>query len=140
MSRRSRLNLSGIPGILFSAATTALPVFLPRTITGSILTGWPSRKKVKRSGTLWEGRFRSCLAQSDDYVLACYRYIELNPVRAERVRHPREYRWSSYRANAEGKMDELVSPHEEYRRLGREPTGPARGVSGAVQGASGLKR
>jgi putative transposase len=50
--------------------------------------------------------------QSDDYVLACYRYIELNPVRAERVRHPREYRWSSYRANAEGKVDELVSPHK----------------------------
>jgi putative transposase len=78
-------------------------------------------RTYKRSGTLWEGRFRSCLAQAEDYVLACYRYIELNPVRAERVRHPREYRWSSYRANAEGKVDELVSPHEEYRRLGRDP-------------------
>ena len=51
-------------------------------------------RAYKRSGTLWEGRFRSCLAQSEDYVLACYRYIELNPVRAGIVRHPREYRWS----------------------------------------------
>jgi putative transposase len=80
-------------------------------------------RTYKRSGTLWEGRFRSCLAQSDDYVLACCRYIELNPVRAGIVRHPREYRWNSYRVNAEGKMDELVSPHEEYRRLGRDPRG-----------------
>jgi putative transposase len=77
-------------------------------------------RTYKRSGTLWEGRFRSCLAQSEDYVLACYRYIELNPVRAGIVRHPREYRWSSYRANAEGKADELVSPHEQYLRMGRE--------------------
>src|SRR5918999_1325618 len=75
----------------------------------------------ERTGTLWEGRFRSCLVQSAHYVLACYRYIEMNPVRAEMVRHPREYRWSSYRANAEGKVDERVSPHEEYRLLGRDP-------------------
>ena len=73
----------------------------------------------RRSGTLWEGRFRSCLTQSEDYVLACYRYIELNPVRAGMVRHPREYRWSSYAANALGKADPLLSAHEEYRRLGR---------------------
>src|SRR4051812_23176241 len=51
-----------------------------------------------RSGTLWEGRFRSCLTQSEDYLLACQRYIELNPVRAGMVRHPRDYRWSSYHA------------------------------------------
>ncbi|VAX00309.1 Transposase and inactivated derivatives [hydrothermal vent metagenome] len=48
-------------------------------------------RTYRRSGTLWEGRFRSCLAQSEDYVLACYRYIELNPVRADIVNHPREY-------------------------------------------------
>ena len=59
----------------------------------------------RRSGTLWEGRFRSCLTQTDDYVLACYRYIELNPVRAAMVRHPRDYRWSSYPANADGKQE-----------------------------------
>ena len=67
------------------------------------------------------GSFRSCLAQSEDYVLGCYRYIELNSVRAGIVRHPREYRWRSYRANAEAKAEELVTPHEEYLRLGRDP-------------------
>lgn len=76
-------------------------------------------RTYRRSGTLWEGRFRSCLAQSEDYVLTCYRYIELNPVRADMVRHPRDYRWSSYRANAEGLTDPVVTPHDEYRRLGR---------------------
>ncbi len=78
-------------------------------------------RSYKRSGTLWEGRFRSCLTQSEDDVLACYRYIELNPVRAGMVRHPREYRWSSYRGNAEAKTDALLNPHEQYLRLGREP-------------------
>jgi putative transposase len=76
-------------------------------------------RSYRRSGTLWEGRFRSCLAQSEDYVLSCYRYIELNPVRAEMVRHPREYPWSSHRANAEGLNDPLITPHEQYRSLGR---------------------
>ncbi len=71
----------------------------------------------RRSGTLWEGRFRSCLAQSEHYVLACYRYIELNPVRANMVSHPKEYRWSSYRANAEGLADALLKPHPEYLRM-----------------------
>lgn len=72
-----------------------------------------------RSGTLWEGRFRSCLTQTEDYVLACYRYIELNPVRAGMVTHPRHYRWSSYAANGEGKASDLITPHEQYLRLGR---------------------
>ena len=76
-------------------------------------------RTYRRSGTLWEGRFRSCLAQAEDYVLACYRYIELNPVRADMVRHPREYRWSSYRANAEGRSNKLIQPHDMYKRLGR---------------------
>ncbi len=71
-----------------------------------------------RSGTLWEGRFRSCLVQSEEYVLACYRYIELNPVRAGLVSTPADYRWSSYRANAQGTGNALVTPHEEYLRLG----------------------
>ena len=47
----------------------------------------------RRSGTLWEGRFRSCLVQERNYVLACYRYIEMNPVRAGMATHPAEYRW-----------------------------------------------
>lgn len=71
-----------------------------------------------RSGTLWEGRFRSCIAQGGDYVLGCYRYIELNPVRAGVVWHPRDYRWSSYLANAEGPPSCGVVPHADYLALG----------------------
>lgn len=76
-------------------------------------------RNYRRSGTLWEGRFRSCLTQSEDYVLACYRYIELNPVRAAMVERPEEYRWSSYRTNGEGTTDGRITPHAEYLRLGR---------------------
>lgn len=71
----------------------------------------------KRSGSLWEGRFRSSLVQSERYVLGCYRYIEMNPVRANMVRHPGDYPWSSYRANAGGKRVEWVIPHGEYLAL-----------------------
>jgi putative transposase len=75
----------------------------------------------RRSGTLWEGRFRSCLAQSERYVLACYRTIELNPRRAGMASHPRQYRWSSYRINAEGKASNLIEPHDQFVQLGRSP-------------------
>ena len=71
-----------------------------------------------RSETLWEGRFRSCLVQSDSYVLVCYRYIEMNPVRAKMVTHPAEYRWSSYRANAQSEFSHLITPHAQYLSLG----------------------
>lgn len=79
-------------------------------------------RTYRRSGTLWEGRFRSCLTQTEDYVLACYRYIELNPVRAAMVNRPQDYRWSSYHANAQGKADRLITPHAEYLRLARDDT------------------
>lgn len=72
----------------------------------------------RRSGTLWEGRYKSCLIDSQHYLMTCYRYIELNPVRAAMVDTPGAYAWSSYRCNAEGTMDRLVQPHEEYWRLG----------------------
>lgn len=74
-------------------------------------------RTYRRSGTLWEGRFRSCLTQSESYVLACYRYIELNPVRAEMVKHPRDYPWSSYLSNAEGRVNDILTPHDQYNRL-----------------------
>lgn len=77
-------------------------------------------RTYRRSGTLWEGRYRSCLTQAEDYLLACQRYIELNPVRAGMVAHPAEYRWSSYRANAQGEEDALVRPHEVYQALGAD--------------------
>ena len=71
----------------------------------------------KRTGTLWEGRYRSTPIDSERYLFACSRYIELNPVRAGMVRQPNEYRWSSYRHNAHGKPDSLVTPHAAYRAL-----------------------
>jgi putative transposase len=71
-----------------------------------------------RSGTLWEGRFRSCLVDSERYLLVCQRYIELNPVRARMVGTPDAYTWSSYRANALGADDPLVTPHLVYVGLG----------------------
>jgi len=73
----------------------------------------------KRTGTMWEGRYRAAPIDSDAYFLACCRYIELNPVRARMVAHPRDYEWSSYRAHADGLKDPLVSDHPLYRRLGR---------------------
>lgn len=73
----------------------------------------------QRSGTLWEGRYKSTVIDSETYLLICMRYIELNPVRARMVTHPSLYPWSSYAANAAGKEDALVKPHELYRRLGR---------------------
>ncbi len=74
-------------------------------------------KRFGRTGTLWEGRHRASLVQSDRYLLACYRYIELNPVRAGLVVTPAEYRWSSYRANALG-AESWLHPHQEYLGLG----------------------
>ncbi len=71
----------------------------------------------RRTGTLWEGRFRSCLVDTERYVLSCYRYIEMNPVRARMVRDPLEYRWSSAKGNAGSSNDPLLSPHETYAAL-----------------------
>jgi len=76
----------------------------------------------KRSGTLWEGRYKASLIDSDAYALLCYRYIELNPVRANMVQHPSEYPWSSYRVNALGQYDALVTPHTMYYTLGHDET------------------
>ena len=75
-------------------------------------------REYQRSGTLWEGRFKACLVQSERYLLECYRYIELNPVRAAMVKAPGDYNWSSYRANALGVAAKLVTPHPEYLALG----------------------
>lgn len=71
-----------------------------------------------RTGTLWEGRFKSCLVQDGHYLLQCYRYIELNPVRAGMVSDPAQYRWSSYRTNGLGVGSSLCIPHPEYLALG----------------------
>jgi len=76
-------------------------------------------RTYRRSGSLWEGRFRSCIAGEEAYVLGCQRYIELNPVRAGMVEHPAEYPWSSYRSNARGEAGRVpLSPHPLYLALG----------------------
>lgn len=77
-------------------------------------------KSYKRSGTLWEGRFKSCLVQSEDYLLRCYRYIELNPVRANMVNDPADYIWSSYQCNGLGKKSHLCCPHLQYLLLSHD--------------------
>jgi putative transposase len=71
-----------------------------------------------RTGSLWEGRYRATIIDSDRYLFVCSRYIELNPVRANLTRDPAAYRWSSYRANAQGRHDPLVTPHMRYDSLG----------------------
>ncbi len=72
----------------------------------------------QRSGTLWEGRYKSCLVDSEEYLLHLYRYIELNPVRANMVNDPVEYSWSSYQCNALGKGSRLRAAHSVYLALG----------------------
>jgi putative transposase len=70
-----------------------------------------------RSGSLWEGRYKSSLVNTDHYLLACYRYIELNPVRAGIARRPEDYPYSSFHANALGKPDSVITPHSVYLEL-----------------------
>ena len=72
----------------------------------------------QRTGTLWEGRYKASLVDSEAFALTCYRYIELNPVRAAMVQHPAEYAWSSYRCNALGQPNRLITPHYLYDSLG----------------------
>lgn len=74
----------------------------------------------QRTGTLWEGRYKACLVDSERYALACLRYIELNPVRAAMVASPQAHRWSSYHANALGHGDPLVTPHPAWLALGAD--------------------
>ena len=76
-------------------------------------------KRLARSGTLWEGRFHSGLVGSERYALGCYRYIELNPVEANMVARPCDYRWSSCEANARG-FSGFLTPHPAYAALGTD--------------------
>ncbi len=77
--------------------------------------------RYQRTGTLWEGRFKASLIEAEAYLLTCYRYIELNPVRAAMVDHPAGYPWSSYHHNASGKADDLVAEHPLYGQLAADP-------------------
>ncbi len=80
-------------------------------------------KTYRRTGTLWDSRYKSSPVQADDYLLLCQRYIELNPVRAEIVDDPALYRWSSYHANALGQDDPLVTPHPLYTGIATDDAG-----------------
>jgi putative transposase len=75
-------------------------------------------RAYRRSGSLWEGRYKSSAVQAEAYLFTCMRYIELNPVRAGMVSDPAHYRWSSYRHNGLGQADERLTPHVLYQGLG----------------------
>lgn len=90
-------------------------------------------KRYQRTGTLWEGRHRSSLVQTERYLLTCYRYVELNPVRAGMVRRPEEYPWSSYSMNSRGDTGWLT-PRDEYLQLGRDAKERGRAYRELFQG------
>ena len=75
-------------------------------------------KLEKRSGSLWEGRYKSSIISSKEYLLACCRYIELNPLRAGLVNDPKDYLWSGYNRKAEGTVDKVLDLDSNYRALG----------------------
>jgi putative transposase len=102
--------------LLLSSDETGGPSLLMRRL-GQHYVQYFNRRHA-RTGTLWEGRFRSCLVDHAHYLMICQRYIELNPVRAGMVGDPGLYRWSSHQANAYGEEDPLVTPHAVYTGLG----------------------
>ena len=87
-----------------------------------------------RTGTLWEGRYKSAVVHSERYLLACSQYIELNPVRAGIVVHPGAYKWSSYQSNANGTPDQLLVAHPVYLALGDIPSARQQTYRSLVQG------
>jgi putative transposase len=78
-------------------------------------------RSYRRTGTLWDSRYKSSVVQAETYFLLCQRYIELNPVRAAMVDDPAHYRWSSYRVLALGEASSIVTPHPLYLALAAEP-------------------
>jgi putative transposase len=104
--------------LLVSTKSTHGPASLMKSL-GERYVQYVNRRYA-RSGTLWEGRYRSCLVQCERYLMVCQRYIELNPVRAQMVTHPVNYPWSSYRRNAHGEGAALVTPHPLYVSLGED--------------------
>lgn len=78
-------------------------------------------RKYERTGTLWQGRFKTSVIESEQYFLSCSRYIETNPVREGLVSHPGEYKWSSYAHHIGDKPDSLIADHPIYWGLGNTP-------------------
>ncbi|GLX78756.1 hypothetical protein tinsulaeT_20960 [Thalassotalea insulae] len=77
-------------------------------------------RSYRRTGTLWEGRYKSTLVDNNHYFLTVSRYIEMNPVRANMVEHPGDYQWSSFKVNALGETSKLITPHDCYLQLGQD--------------------
>jgi putative transposase len=102
--------------LLISPSDTEGPAALMKSL-GERYVQYVNRRHG-RTGTLWEGRYRSCLVQCERYLMVCHRYIELNPVRAGMVSDPLSYLWSSYRCNAYGEPNAVISPHALYTGLG----------------------
>jgi putative transposase len=94
-------------------------------------------KTHSRTGTLWEGRFRSSTITSVRYLFACYRYIEMNPVRAGLVASPEDFEWSSYRVNALGHTSGLITPHKLLATLGDSAEACQRTYRGLFSGLHG---
>ncbi len=105
--------------LLLTPAVTDAPARLMQSL-GRRYVQYINRA-YKRSGSLWEGRYKSSVVQAETYLLMCMRYIELNPVRAGMVTDPSGYRWSSYRANGLGLPDARLTPHSLYLGLDVEP-------------------
>lgn len=78
-------------------------------------------QRYRRTGTLWDSRYKASLITTESYLLTCHRYVELNPVRAGIVEDPARYRWSSYRCNAMGEADPRITPHPVYLDLSPDP-------------------
>ncbi|HEX6267520.1 MAG TPA: transposase [Burkholderiales bacterium] len=92
-------------------------------------------RRYARTGTLWEGRFRSCVTDSARYVLACYRYIELNPVRAGLSLRPDGYEWSSHGVNMGRRTNVFLSAHPEFDALGTTLQARIQAYAGLVEQA-----
>ncbi len=106
---------------LLATPSEATSISLMMQSVGRSYVGYVNHT-YQRTGTLWEGRYKSTLVNEDHYLLTVSRYIELNPVRAAMVEHASEYPWSSYQCNAVGKEIKLITPHDLYMHLGKTPS------------------
>jgi putative transposase len=105
---------------LVATPRLATAVSMAMQVAQSRYVGYFNRR-YSRTGTLFEGPFKSMFIDSETYWFTCMRYVELNPIRAGLVSEPADYRWSSYRANALGLEDDLIVPHPLYVALGKSP-------------------
>jgi len=110
-----------MPNHVHLLATTGTPLGLSKMMqdVGRAYVKYVN-SRYKRTGALYEGRFKSSLVETRRYFLACMRYIELNPVRARMVAHPAQFPWSSFGQNITGDPSGLLAPHPEYIALGAD--------------------